>query len=194
LVRVIDGRRLSGLIVETEAYIGPDDQASHAYRNPAGRAAIMFGPAGFAYVYVIYGLHHCLNVVTEAEGFPAAVLIRGLWPEEGIDEMQRRRARPTQRGDHGEIARTGGASVPAQGGHVPDQQLTSGPGKLCQALAIDRSLNGVDLVIGDDLFIEAGSGFPADRVQTGPRIGVRGDEVARSRHWRFYLNKKTPPI
>ncbi|RMG17722.1 MAG: DNA-3-methyladenine glycosylase [Deltaproteobacteria bacterium] len=84
LVRKVGGRRLSGRIVETEAYHGPDDQASHARRGPTPRAKIMFGRAGIAYVYLIYGMHHCLNVVTGEEGFPSAVLIRGLDDLEGV--------------------------------------------------------------------------------------------------------------
>ncbi len=170
VARELLGQRLSGLIVETEAYAGPDDQASHAFRKPGGRAAIMFGPPGFAYVYVIYG-HHCLNIVTEGEGFPAAVLIRGLWPEEGIEEMRRLRGI--------EPSRTAASTA--------DRRLTNGPGNLCRALAIDLSCNGVDMVTSDLLFVAAGPGFPDARVRTGPRVGVRGDALALTRAWRFYV-------
>ncbi|MFQ6058393.1 MAG: DNA-3-methyladenine glycosylase [Anaerolineae bacterium] len=186
LVRVLEGQRLSGLIVEVEAYIGEEDKASHAAVGRTPRNEVMYGPAGHAYVYLIYGVHHCLNAVTEAEGFPAAVLIRAIEPREGIEVM--RAHRPGR----------------------PDDQLTNGPAKLCQALAIDLSLNGADLCTGEVLFIEVANarrglgtsdslgGCPAsvreegehvadDVVIATPRIGVRGDELAKSRPWRFCM-------
>jgi len=164
LVRVWEGQRLSGIVVETEAYIGEEDQASHAAVGRTKRNEVMYGPPGYAYVYKIYGVHHCLNVVTEEEGFPAAVLIRALWPEEGIELMRRRRS------------------------GRPDHQLTDGPAKLCQALAIDLALNGADMVDGDALFFERGDPFPDARVRTTPRIGVRGDEKAITAPWRFVVS------
>ncbi|MFQ5593195.1 MAG: DNA-3-methyladenine glycosylase [Anaerolineae bacterium] len=161
LVRVLDGQHLSGIITETEAYVGEDDQASHASVGRTARNAVMYGPPGYAYVYLIYGIHHCLNVVTEREGFPAAVLIRALQPEEGIEIM--RRHRPGR----------------------PDPELTNGPGKLCQALHIDRTLNGTDLVAGETLFIERSSPVEKTQIVATPRIGVRGDEAAINAPWRF---------
>lgn len=166
LVRICDGQRLSGRIVETEAYIGQSDLACHASRGLTPRTAVMFGPPGHAYVYFIYGMHHCLNVVTEPEGFAAAVLIRALEPLEGLGVMR------TLRGGR------------------PEQQLTDGPGKLCQALQITRALNGMDLVTGDVLFIEADSSVPDDAVRTTPRVNVRGDERALSVPWRFCLCRR----
>ncbi len=163
LVRIFEGQRLSGIITETEAYIGEEDKASHAAVGRTERNAVMYGPPGYAYVYLIYGVHHCLNVVTEAEGFPAAVLIRALRPVEGVVLMRRHRR------------------------NAPDVHLTDGPGKLCQALAIDLSLNGVDMVDGDVLFIERGEPVPDAQVQTTPRVGVRGDERAVSAPWRFVV-------
>ncbi|MGD2146983.1 MAG: DNA-3-methyladenine glycosylase, partial [Anaerolineae bacterium] len=118
LVRVLDGTRLSGRIVEVEAYVGEEDRASHASPGRTTRNAPMYGPAGHAYVYLIYGVHHCFNVVTDREAFPAAVLVRALEPLEGLEEMRERR------------------------GGRPDEQLTSGPGRLCEALAIDRRFDG----------------------------------------------------
>ncbi len=163
LVRVVGGHRLSGLIVETEAYIGEDDRACHASRGRTPRTEVMYGPPGHAYVYFIYGMHHCFNVVTEEEGFPAAVLIRALEPLEGLEWM--RHHRPGR----------------------PDEQLTNGPGKLCAALAIDRALNGVDLCTSQVFFIEEGQGVGREEIATGPRIGIKSDEVARNRPWRFYV-------
>ena len=126
VVRVLDDQRVSGLICETEAYGGADDQASHAYRRTP-RSAIMYGPPGYAYVYFIYGMHFCLNAVTEADGQPGAVLIRAIVPDEGVAIMRSRRGRVS---GHSERS---------------DRGLTDGPGKLCQALGIARAQNGIDL-------------------------------------------------
>lgn len=154
--------RLVGRIVEVEAYLGREDAASHAYRGPTPRSQVMFGPAGVAYVYLIYGMHHCLNVVTGSEGEGQAVLIRALEPIQGIEIMQKHRRRQDVR------------------------HLTSGPGKLCQALAIDKTFNEHDLTTGSTLWIEAG--HPSGQtIRRGPRIGVRGDEHALRASWRFYL-------
>ena len=164
LVRALDGRRLSGRIVEVEAYVGENDQASHARPGHTKRNAPMYGPPGHAYVYLIYGMHHCLNIVTEQESFPAAVLIRALEPLEGIEEMRVRR------------------------GGRPDLPLTSGPARLCQAMDIDRRFDSTDLCAPDaHLFLERDAAIPSDAIATGPRIGVRGDDVAVSIPWRFYL-------
>ncbi len=164
LVRVLDGERLSGRIVEVEAYVGEEDQASHASCGVTRRNAPMYGPPGHAYVYFIYGMHHCLNFVTEREGCPAAVLIRALEPLEGSETMRARRS------------------------GRPNVQLTSGPAKLCQALAIDRQFDGADLCAPDALlFVEQDVAVPDEAVATGPRIGVRGDEAALTAPWRFYI-------
>ncbi len=160
LVRVIEGRRLSGLICETEAYRGADDEASHAYRRTA-RSEIMYGPAGRAYVYFIYGMYDCLNVVTEGDAQPGAVLLRAILPDEGLEFMRAHR------------------------GDVPDSRLTDGPGKLCRALTIDRAQNGVDLTTDAALFIEAGAPVADSAVLVTARIGVRGGDEARRRPWRF---------
>jgi DNA-3-methyladenine glycosylase len=164
LVRVRDGKRLSGRIVEVEAYIGEDDQASHARPGPTRRNAPMYGPPGHAYVYLIYGMHHCFNIVTEQEGFPAAVLVRALEPLEGIEKMRKLR------------------------GGRPDLPLTSGPARLCQALEIDRRLDGADLCAPDALlFLEEDDSIPSEAITTTPRVGVRGDETAITIPWRFYV-------
>lgn len=165
LVHVVDGQRLAGRICEVEAYVGEDDLASHAARGPSLRNRAMYGPGGLAYVYLIYGMHHCLNVVTEAAGFPAAVLIRALEPLEGVAAMEARR------------------------GNRPAHGLTDGPAKLCQALAIDRRLDGHDLTAGAHLWLEAGRPVPPDDIVATPRVGVRGDQVARTIPWRFIDSK-----
>jgi DNA-3-methyladenine glycosylase len=163
VVRVLDGQRVGGLICETEAYGGADDQASHAYRRTP-RSAIMYGPPGYAYVYFIYGMHFCLNAVTEADGQPGAVLIRAIVPDEGVASMHGRRGHISERGD---------------------RSLTDGPGKLCQALGITRAQNGIDLTTNAELFVAAGVDVADDHVEITSRIGVRGDELARGRLWRF---------
>jgi DNA-3-methyladenine glycosylase len=166
LVRVLDGERLSGRIVETEAYIGEADLACHAARGLTPRTAVMFGPPGHAYVYFIYGMHHCLNVVTEHEGFAAAVLIRALEPLEGLAAMRSHR------------------------GNRADGQLANGPGKLCQALQITRELNGVDLVTSNVLYLETDDPIPAEAVLATPRVNVRGDERALTVPWRFCVGNR----
>ncbi len=164
LVRLLDSQRLSGHIVEVEAYIGTDDQASHARPGLTERNAPMFGPAGHLYVYLIYGVHHCLNVVTESSGFPAALLIRALEPLEGIPTMQRLR------------------------GSQPYHNLTNGPGKLCQALGIDRDFSGLDMCAPDSpIWIEDAPPIPTENIKHSPRIGVRGDPQALQAPWRYYV-------
>lgn len=163
LVRLLDGQRIAGRIVEVEAYIGEEDKACHAAPGRTARNAVMYGPAGHAYVYFIYGMHHCFNVVTEQEGFPAAVLVRALEPVEGIDVMR------TYRGGRDGVA------------------LTNGPAKLCYALGIDRAFNGVDLVMGSELWIEQDRMVGDGQVAAGPRVGVRGGDRAVTVAWRFWL-------
>jgi DNA-3-methyladenine glycosylase len=122
VARARDGRRVSGIIVETEAYRGPEDRASHAYGGRrTRRTETMYAPGGTAYVYFVYGMYHQFNVVTNVADVPHAVLVRALEPVEGVDLMRRRR---------------GGVAPP---------ELTSGPGRLCIALGIDRRLYGADL-------------------------------------------------
>lgn len=163
LVRTLDGRRLSGRICEVEAYVGEEDLASHAARGPSLRNRSMYGPGGLAYVYLIYGMHYCLNVVTEDAGFPAALLIRAIEPLEGLAAMQ------ANRGDR------------------PTRALVNGPAKLCQALAIDRRLDGHDLTAGVDLWLETGEPAPDSAVHTTPRVNVGGDERSKTLPWRFVL-------
>ena len=158
-----------GIIIEVEAYAGPDDRASHSRAGRTRRTEPMFGPPGHAYVYLVYGLHSCLNVVSETDGLAGAVLIRALEPYLGVESMRQRRGRP----------------------HDRDDKLCAGPARLCQALAIDRGLDGHDLTVARDLWIadpdpETRSRIAAAGVVVGPRIGVdyAGPEWA-ARPWRF---------
>jgi len=161
LVRQINGLELAGMIVETEAYCGEADSACHAHRGMTPRNAIMFDEPGHAYVYFTYGMHYMLNLVTEAKGRPCAVLVRAIMPLTGIEEMEARRKRKSS-------------------------ELTNGPAKLCQALGIDKSLNGWNLTCGKELWVEDYKKIPAKLIITTPRIGI---DYARKEHrkaeWRF---------
>ncbi|MEK7350947.1 MAG: DNA-3-methyladenine glycosylase [Nitrospirota bacterium] len=153
LIRCIDGREIAGKIIEVEAYVGSEDKACHASKGRTQRTDVMFGPAGVAYVYLIYGMYHCLNVVTEREEFPSAVLIRAI-----------------------EI----------------DGKLIDGPGRLCRALQIDRSLNCADLTIGESLWFEdRGASVKRGNVGAHPRIGVDYAGVWAQKPWRFRLRTLT---
>lgn len=170
LVHEIGGQRISAKIVEAEAYMGLEDKAAHSYngkRTP--RVEVMYGAPGFAYVFMIYGIHCCFNIVTCEEGKPQAVLIRAAEPLEGTEWMaQRRFGRSYQqltRGQH--------------------RGLTNGPGKLCGALSIDRCFNGMDLR-GDELYIEEGKSENLSIVTT-KRVGVDYAEEAKHYPWRFYI-------
>ena len=160
LVRESPEGRVSGRIVEVEAYRGRRDPASHAFRGPTARNRVMFGPPGHAYVYFTYGMHHCLNVVCEERGTPAAVLIRAAEPIEGIELM---------------IARRGVEET---------VRLMRGPGCVARALGLEREHDGLDLTLGPLVVSDAPparGGFP---VALSPRIGIR---LGTEWPWRFYL-------
>jgi len=158
-----DGRRVSGLIVETEAYRGPEDRASHAYAGRrTRRTETMYARGGTAYVYFVYGMYYQFNVVTNEAEVPHAVLVRALEPLEGLDLMRRRR------------------------GGGPVRNLTSGPGKLCIALGIDRRLDGADLR-GDRIWLEAGRRVAPAAIAAGPRVGIDYAREWAARPWRFWL-------
>lgn len=162
-----DGTRVSGRIVEAEAYRGPQDRASHAYGGRrTKRTETMYLVGGTAYVYFVYGMYYQFNVVTNVQDIPHAVLIRALEPLEGIEIMRRRRH------------------------HHADQNLTSGPGKLCVALGIDKRLDGADLM-GPRVWIEEGQRISARQVACGPRIGIdyAGDWVTKP--WRFWIRNSS---
>lgn len=178
LVRRLGDELLAGRIVETEAYVGRCDKACHAYNyRRTHRTETLFSQPGTAYIYLIYGMYHCLNFVTEPEGEPAAVLLRALEPLAGIEAMARRR--------YGDKPLTA----------YRRKHFLDGPGKVCQALALTRAENGLDLT-GDTLFLCGGpedAGLPpfpvpaGERVAAGPRVGVDYAEEARDFPWRFRL-------
>ena len=159
LVRQSEKGTTAGRIIEVEAYVGPQDKACHASKGRTQRTDVLFGPPGIAYVYLIYGMYHCLNVVTEREGFPAAVLIRAIQIE---------------------------------------GELIDGPGRLCRALGIDRTLNRVDLTIGKGLWFEdRGERILSRHVGAHPRIGVDYAGAWARKPWRFRLRgelKSSPRI
>ncbi len=150
-----DGTRLSGYICETEAYVGPEDRASHAFggrRTPRNES--MWAPPGTAYVYFTYGMHHCFNVSCLKKEHPAAVLVRAVFPNLGTDMM--RTLRTTKPRKHA----------------LKDRHLCDGPGKLCQAFAIDRTLDGVHLLQSTQIAILQGVAIPDAEVECTPRIGI----------------------
>ncbi len=153
---------VGGRIVEVEAYAGPEDLAAHSSRGRTERNAVMFGPPGHLYVYLVYGLHHCLNVVAGPGDKPEAVLVRALQIDEGVALAR------TRRGDR-----------------PPATRLASGPGNVAQALGVDRTLNGTDLLTGP-VRIEPRVG-PAPRIRGGPRIGVDYAAGWAARPLRFWI-------
>ncbi|HEY0006765.1 MAG TPA: DNA-3-methyladenine glycosylase [Pyrinomonadaceae bacterium] len=166
VVPAADGRRVSGQIVETEAYMGPADRASHAYNNRRTlRTETMFQAGGRAYVYFIYGMYYQFNVVTNRASIPHAVLIRAIEPEEGIELMRARRPVKLER------------------------ELTSGPGKLCAALGLDRTFDGADL-LGERVWIEeTGRQLRPAQISTGVRIGIDYAQEYAAKPWRFWIKE-----
>jgi DNA-3-methyladenine glycosylase len=161
--RLPDGTMLSGSIVETEAYM-PNDPSCHAHRGESPKARSMFQAGGIAYVYLIYGMYHCLNVVTGGSGEGAAVLIRAVAPSDGVAEM---------------IAVRGTASV---------RDLARGPGRLCQAMQIDRRLDGACITTDDcPLLISRGAPLPDAAVAQTPRIGINVTPLAVEAPWRLIV-------
>ena len=160
--KTIEGKTV-GKIVEVEAYLGTADPASHAYHGKhTARTAVMFGQGGHAYVYLIYGIYHCLNIVVNQECSPEAVLIRSLEPVDGVDLMKRRR-------------------------HT-DQllNLCSGPGKLCTAMGISKMQNGADLC-GEAIYLLSGATVAPESIISTPRINIDYAGEVRDLPWRFIL-------
>ena len=163
VVPAADGKHVSGIIVEAEAYRGPKDRASHAYGGRrTQRTETMYGVGGTAYIFFVYGMYNQFNVVTNTVDIPHAILIRALEPVEGIDLMKQRRH------GHGE------------------RNLTNGPGKLCIALGIDRTFDSADL-LGNKVWIEEGERIPRTRIASGPRVGIDYAEEWVNKPWRFWI-------
>ena len=157
------GRRVSGMIVELEAYMGVTDKAAHSYGGRrTARNEVTYGAGGHAYVFFIYGMYYQLNFVLGPEDHPHVVLIRAVEPVEGIEVMRERR------------------------GAMKDKNLTSGPGKLCIAFGIDRSLNGADLS-GDAIWVEDYRSFSPAEVSVGKRVGIDYAEEDAENPWRFWV-------
>jgi DNA-3-methyladenine glycosylase len=162
--RAPDGSTASGVIVEVEAYCGPRDLACHSSGGRrTARNEVMYGPAGHAYIYFTYGMHFCLNVVTRGAGIAEAILIRAAVPIAGIERMRERRA---------------------AGESAPSHLLARGPGNLCRAFAIDKSLNGADLT-DSPLTLYPGTRFAPAQIRHTPRIGIDYAAEYVSRPWRL---------
>ena len=163
VVPAANGQRVSGMIVEVEAYRGPEDRASHAYGGRrTRRTETMYGGGGVAYVYFVYGMYYQFNVVSNVADIPHAILVRALEPVEGIELMRERRHQH------------------------PDHNLTNGPGKLCIALGIDRTLDNADLS-GDRVWLEEYQSVSPRRIAKGPRIGIDYAEEWIDKPWRFWI-------
>jgi DNA-3-methyladenine glycosylase len=159
-----NGARVSGMIVETEAYLGVDDKAAHSYGGRrTARNEVTYAEGGHVYVFFVYGMYYQLNLVAGVTDHPHVVLIRAVEPVEGIEIMRERR------------------------GEMKDTNLTSGPGKLCIAFGIDRSLNGEDL-LGDRIWVEEYRNFKKSEIVTGPRVGIDYAEEFIDMPWRFWVN------
>lgn len=182
LVRIWHGEMLVCRITETEAYVGSIDKACHAYGyRKTARNEVMFGPPGHAYIYLIYGMYHCLNFTTNVEGEPEAVLLRGLSPVHGVERMTQLR--------YGKLL--------SELSSYQKKNFLNGPGKCCKALDLDRSYNGEDLS-GNNLFIcrnLSDIGLPEEQkkftIHCGKRIGIDYAEEAIDFPWRFWTEDKT---
>ena len=171
-----NGERVSGMIVEVEAYLGMEDKGAHSYGGRrTARNEITYAEGGHVYVFFVYGMYYQLNLVTGPAGQPHVCLIRAVEPVEGIETMRKRR-----------------------GKKMPDKNLTSGPGKLCIAFGIDRSLNGEHL-LGDKIWVEEYKNFAKKDIATGKRIGIDYAEEFAEMPWRFWVKgnpyiSKTPKV
>jgi len=163
VVPTANKKRVAGLIVEVEAYRGPEDRASHAFGGRrTKRTETMYQAGGVAYVYFVYGMYYQFNVVSNVQDIPHAILVRALEPVEGIEFMRKRR-------------------------HThPDHNLTNGPGKLCIAMGIDRELDGADLS-GNRVWLEDYQNVPTSKISKGPRIGIDYAEDWIDKPWRFWI-------
>jgi DNA-3-methyladenine glycosylase len=165
LVRRLDDILLTSLITDVEAYYGAQDSASHAFKGETPRNSVMFGPAGFSYVYFVYGKHYMFNIVTQKEGQPAAVLVRAVHPLTGLKRMQQLR-----KGN--------------------EKHIADGPARLCQALNIDKKLNHLDLTQNRQLWLEPGAQIKKMQIKHSPRIGIPyAEKQHRHALLRFWLSQ-----
>lgn len=171
LVHKVDGIKIKGRIVETEAYIGPIDKASHAYGGKkTPRLEALYGEPGIAYVYFIYGMYYCFNVITKKKGSPEGVLIRAVEPLEGLEKMAHLRFKKS----YNELTK------------IQKKNLTNGPSKLCIALNINKQNNKQDLC-GEELYIEEYDGKNNFEIVEAKRIGIDYAQEAKDFLWRFYI-------
>ncbi len=170
LVHEIDGQRISARIIETEAYMGVEDKAAHSYGGRrTSRVEVMYGSPGFSYIFLIYGMYCCFNIVCNEKEIPQAVLIRALEPLEGTEWMAQKR-----------FGKSANELIKSQ-----RRGLTNGPGKLCNALSLDRSFNGMDLC-GNEVYVEEDESKNLSIITT-KRVGIDYAEEAKDYPWRFYI-------
>jgi DNA-3-methyladenine glycosylase len=163
VVPTATGERVSGMIVETEAYLGAIDKAAHSFGNRrTPRTEMMFAEGGTVYIFFIYGMYFQFNIVVGAVDVPHAILIRAVAPVAGVEIMRGRR------------------------GQMKDANLTSGPGKLCIAFGIDKTFNGADL-LGEKVWLEEGETFSGARIASGKRVGIDYAEEFAEKPWRFWV-------
>jgi DNA-3-methyladenine glycosylase len=173
LVHKVNGKEIISKIVETEAYLGPDDKAAHSYKNRrTNRTEIMYGDGGFLYVFSIYGMHYCANIVTESLGIPQAVLLRALEPIQGLDEMSYNRFNSK----YDDLTT------------VLKKTLTNGPGKLCKAMYISKEHNGMDLC-RDEIYIIDNESNDKFQIGSSPRINIDYAEEYKEFLWRFFIKE-----
>ena len=165
LIRKINGRTVKTMITEVEAYVGPEDKGAHTYKNKrTARTEPMFSEGGHAYVYLIYGMYNCINIVCQRKGKPEALLLRAVEPLNEFDLLFDNRS-------------------PVKNIH----NLSNGPGKLCSALGIDRTFSGYDLISGKELYLEKNEHRKDIEVVCSKRIGIDYAEEYRDKLWRFYI-------
>ena len=171
IIRKYNKKILIGKIVETEAYYGPNDLASHASRGKTERTKLMFDQAGLAYIYLIYGMYYCFNITTEKKEFPAAILIRAVEPIQGIKQIYKNCKKPL-------------AQYPKL-----NTQLTNGPGKFCRAFKIDKKLNGENLIASQKIYLAKNpkEKIKPTQIKKAKRIGIDYAGQYKDKLWRFYL-------
>jgi DNA-3-methyladenine glycosylase len=189
LVRKLGRKIIKAVITETEAYKGENDLASHASKGRTPRTEMMFGEAGHAYIYMIYGMYFMLNIVTEKKDYPAAVLIRGV---EITENSPFRKGRsPKDRGIYSALKIDGNFQIPPSPPFPKGEIINlNGPGKVCKFLQIDKKLNGWDMTKGKKLWIESGEKIKKSDIKSGKRIGIEYAKHCKDYLWRFSIKQK----